>query len=212
MKNILATILLFIGATTMAQKPNIDSLKTLLQNELEMAEYNKLLGRYMDLDTTLLPEDFHFLYYGYVAHPNYAPNRKIEEEDEFVRLVNEFSYEEAAKLGNVLFAYDPFNIDLIFGMVISSEGEEQVGWTFLYRKVCEAIFESGNGETDETAWVVISVQNEYSFLEALGLNAVSLEEIDERMDKFTLSYPNDFGLMEVYFDHSEAYFHFRDRK
>jgi hypothetical protein len=97
-------------------------------------------------------------------------------------------------------------------MVICSNEQEKEAWTYLYRKVCEAIYNSGEGDSIENAWVVISVQNEYSFLEALGLMAVNLEEISELIDKFILSYPNDFGRTEVFFDHSEAYFHYQSRK
>jgi hypothetical protein len=96
----------------------------------------------------------------------------------------------------------PVDIDarLIASMALSKLGraaefEEHRLW---YKGLVDSVLASGDGRTPETAFVVISVPEEYAVLRALGLRSTQQRLLDGRIDAFSVEGPR--GSSTVHFN------------
>lgn len=77
----------------------------------------------------------------------------------------------------------------------SSESRQQLRWR---DGLVESVLRTGDGKTPETAWVVISVGEEYSMLRALGMQVKSQALTREHLDKIEAE--RDGKVYTLYFD------------
>ena len=63
------------------------------------------------------------------------------------------------------------------------EARAHVDW---YRGLVESVLATGDGHTPETAWVVISAQEEYSILQALHVDLLEHRVVEGRIDAMTV--------------------------
>jgi hypothetical protein len=88
----------------------------------------------------------------------------------------------------------------------TAESEEQARWR---DGLLASILRSGDGKTEETAWVVISVAEEYAVLHAFGLRRRSQALIAGRLDRIEAE--REGRVVTLYFD-PQAHFRRLQRK
>lgn len=155
-------------------KIDFDEIKLLTQDSLSETYYPKLIERFMSFDTTLTENDFKLIYYGNVFADNYNPYGTSETQREFLELYNKQDYSNAIPLGLQVLKENPINTTVLFKMIIIyyqlSDKENQNKYAMLYYGLLNEIYLSGDGNTCETAMVVIKVSDEYEIIAELQLN------------------------------------------
>lgn len=97
----------------------------------------------------------------------------------------------------------PIDMDVHFVRAVAlkevgrtEESELHVAW---YKGLVGSVLSSGDGRSPQSAWVVISVQEEYAILRGLRARAVSQELVEGRIDKLDIERSNG-QRATIYFD------------
>lgn len=165
--------------------------------------YPVLLARYEKNDTTLTPEQYKHLYYGFTQQPTYTPYEKDLRQKEFKQLIEAKNYVKAVEIGREGLKKSPFNMNYIFGMHFAYDNlgkrNESRQWLHKFERLVEVLQKSGNGKTPQTALVVTSIGDEQVYMETLGVYAKD-RKLTAGVDKITLQQPNDLNQQELYFN------------
>jgi hypothetical protein len=171
LSSLIILINLFVSSLAPAQKiSNIDfdSIKRETTDSNSIFFYPKLLQRYKNADSTLSFIDFQHLYYGSVFQPGYSPYADNEYIEKFYELYNNEKFEKALKAGEKAFRESPLNMPLTFRLAVThlAVGNKTQARRLadLYYKIMDVILSSGDGQSIQTAYVVISVADEYEII------------------------------------------------
>lgn len=188
---------------------DMEDVKSKTTDSLSYLYHPYLLERFMSFDTTLTNEDYKYLYYGYVYTDMYNPYGIHEEEDEFYDLYYDKEYERAIEIGNKMFIQDPVNTKVLFKMLVChhQQGNSELAnnYAMLYYGLLTVIYFSGDGISEETAFKVINVSDEYEILSELGLQSagqaligncdrLSIDQESQEVEK------DQKKIKELYFD------------
>jgi len=208
----LALVLFFaaIISFTYAQKiSNIDFDYVKEQTTKKKSDnyYPKLLERYNAYDTTFTEEEYMFLYYGYTFTDNYSPYGTHESQEEFLQLYYEEEFTSAIPLGKLILEDNPVHLKIIFKMLVCYYALDMLDTARIYAKryygLLSAIYDSGDGFSVETAWVVIRVSDEYEILSDLELDMLEQALLEGPTDMLTLKTEDqkyDPPVEELYFN------------
>ena len=121
---------------------------------------------------------------------------------EFIELTNAQRFQEVLAISQPWVAKCPVDIDAQFVTAIAlselgrtQEAEEHVLW---YRGLVESVLASGDGKSPQTAFTVISVDEEYAILRALKLRMKSQALTKGQIDALTVE--GESGETTVFFD------------
>ncbi|MBC7452022.1 MAG: DUF4919 domain-containing protein, partial [Cytophagales bacterium] len=135
--------------------------------------YSKLLDRYKKNDTTLSTKDYYYLYYGFTFSNNYDPNNDEAVNALVVSEIEKLNSSKALKNALQLYDKDPVNLKLLLYISVCYSNLSDVKmkkiFTDKYAKIIKAIYNSGDGKSLETAYVVIRINDEYQLLQVLNL-------------------------------------------
>jgi len=138
--------------------------------------YPYLTKRLLKNDTTLTRKEYQYLYFGNVYIKNYNPYGQSDLEKEFHEIYKNEQYTEAIPVGKRVLAENPVNINVTFKMLVCYHILEIRGTARIYAKkyfsMLDAIYNSGDGKSIETAYVVIKVDDEYQILSDLELQSL----------------------------------------
>ena len=171
--------------------------------------YPELFRRYVGLDTTLSTEAFRYLYYGYPFQDDYAPYGRPSLQDSLVQYLaredpGAAEYGFAAKIAGELLKESPFRLRETFIAAVAYEmaGNEDMSSRYFdfFEKQVSTIMSTGDGRSQESAFVVIHVGDEYQILEVLGFQfsggQALLKGGYDRLEVAT----NPYGVEALYFD------------
>lgn len=137
--------------------------------------YPRLIERFKALDTTLNDEEYRHIYYGNVNYEHYNPYGKSDGEVDFTSLYSEQKFDKAIPFGKSCLEQNPVNIRVIYRMAICylKTGENDLAKKYArqYYALINVIYSSGNGNSVETAFVVIKVADEYDVIGDMGLQS-----------------------------------------
>ncbi len=164
-------ILPFLG---WGQKTKLDmkSIEKNLSNPNSVYNYEKLIFKFKGLPKALDSIEAQHLYYG----RNFRKDKVSQTGDEFKSLAEAFksnNIPECIRLGKILYAEDPTNLDVILILLRSYDQMKDVG-NFTHhiaqlRLLTDAIKNSGDGKSEKTAYKVNSVGDEYIFLNVMNI-------------------------------------------
>lgn len=164
-------ILPFFG---FSQKTKLDmkSIEKNLSNPNSPYNYEKLIFKFKGLPKSLDSIEAQHLYYG----RNFRKDKVSQTGDEFKGLAEAFksgNFEECIRLGKILYAKDPTNLDIILILLRSYDQKKDVS-NFSHhisqlRLLTDAIKNSGDGKSEKTAFKVNSVGDEYIFLNVMNI-------------------------------------------
>jgi hypothetical protein len=172
--------------------------------------YKRLFDRYIANDTTLLLSDYQTIYYGQAFQDNFRPGARHDS----IRALNLYlnSTKDSVDFRKVLNYTQqilkdfPFNIDQIYitGIAYDKIGEQDLSklWFYKYDHLIRTILSTGDGKFEKTAFIVIKVTDEYSILNALGLNYTGQSLTSKKKKYYDLMSvaQNKYGIDKLYFD------------
>jgi hypothetical protein len=153
--------------------PDYDAIKKEVADKSSSYYYPALMSRFVARDTTLTPDQYRDLYYGYVFQPGYKPywiSPVDKELNVFYKSdsISPSDYDTVLKLTAQSLEDFPFSLDdmnfqaYICSMKGDKAASEKIGKCFA--GIIGTIFASGDGKSDSTAFHVISVHHEYVLL------------------------------------------------
>ncbi|MBN2730772.1 MAG: DUF4919 domain-containing protein [Bacteroidales bacterium] len=205
-------VLSLLSAFSFAQAQKIvnidfDNVKEETTTKKSDNYYPKLLERYFALDTSFTEEEYMFLYYGYTFRPEYSPYGTPEAQDKFLELYYAEEFQEAIPFGLEVLKENPVHIKIVFKVLVCYYALEKLDTAQLYAKqyygLLGAIYNSGDGMSVETAWVVNRVSDEYEILSDLELDMTEQALLEGPTDRLTISREDqkyDPPVEELYFN------------
>lgn len=164
-------ILPFFG---LSQKTKFDlkSIEKNLTNPKSVYNYDRLIFKYKGLPKSIDSIEAEHLYYG----RNFRKDLVSQSGDDFKELADAFksnNFIECIRLGKVLYAKDPTNLDVILILLRAYDQTKDIG-NFSHhiaqlRLLTDAIKNSGDGKSEKTAYKVNNVGDEYIFLNVMNV-------------------------------------------
>lgn len=191
------------------KQPNYKKINKAINKESSSTFYPKLMQRFFENDTTLSPEQYHLLYYGYSLQPQYSPNTDPASADSLMTLIRKdqlapAQYDLVIKYANATLAKKPFDMRYLDPLiyVYRMQGNDALAdkLEFKLGRIIETIFSTGDGLTKETAFHVISVAHEYDLLRALGFGNSGGQSLTIGQYDFLKVEENDYGIEGMYFN------------
>lgn len=183
---IMASLLAGTAVALQAQEveaPNYQLIRQVTSNSKSPSYYPKLMERYVLSDSTLSLEDYRNLYYGFTLREDFVPYQMEKKQLFDVRKKlalnggNAQYCPEAIETAQQVLEDNPFDIP---ALSILSIAYLQLGdsinfrlWDMKQQGLLDAISSSGDGETPESAFHVISIEHEYEILSRMGLEVTS---------------------------------------
>lgn len=162
--------------------PNYNEIRKGMNNPNSDTYYPRLMDRYLKQDTTLSLQQYRTLYYGFTLQDDFVPYQP--ERDELLNLRTQITKNPKDKvlvsraLNVALNSYkdNPFSLLAIQTIAFCySSLEDHTNyeiWNVQKNGILDAIVSSGDGETEESAIHVISVEHEYEVLYRMGLEVL----------------------------------------
>lgn len=191
-------------------KPDYEAIKKDVL--ADSAGYYVLLSRLEASDSTLSPANYRYLYYGYVYTKNYHPYWMFDKRDKLEtyyrkRNLNKKDYDKALALTSEALAQFPFDLQTLnYSIYIYDLKGDKATAKKLARRfysTLNAILSTGNGETCETAFHVISTAHEYTILNFFGYD-FRMQSLRGYCDHLAIG-KNDRDLKGLYFDVSRLF-------
>ncbi|WP_205501669.1 DUF4919 domain-containing protein [Rufibacter psychrotolerans] len=192
------------GAAQTISNVDLTKVYSAIEDDASPFYYPPLLERYLANDSMLTFLDYHHLYYGYTKHPDYLPYGRGVGEMAAVRMMEEGRLNEARELLLSEYRKSPFNLNLLFRLGsladLQQNPTEARMWLMKFSGLLRTILSSGDGRTEETAWVIITTQDEYPIMGILGLESAGQGLLKSKYDVQTLKTPNDLETEKLYFN------------
>lgn len=196
-------------------KPDYESIKKDMQ--ADSAGYYALLSRLEENDTTLTSAEYRYLYYGYVFTKNYQPYWRFDKDEELEpyyrkKKISEKDYDKVLALTSEALAQFPFDLQKLNYSIYVCHTKGDIAMAKKqarrYYNTLNAIFSTGNGETCETAYHVISTSNEYTILGFYDFE-FKMQSLRGNCDYLTVA-KNKQGVKGLYFDVSRLFERMRE--
>ncbi len=170
----LLTPFLSMAQTTGFRPVNMKEIKKVV-TESSAFKIDDLMRRYHAYDTTLNADDYFYLYYGYATTKEYNGYKSSELAPKLKKLLDqkeedfsEKDFKKVIELSEKILLEVPFDIDnlsyIVFAYNRLGRKDEIQPIVKQYKGIIEAIQSTGDGKTEETAFWVTNVDNEYTLL------------------------------------------------
>lgn len=187
-------------------KVDLDLIKKVAITE----DYQSLMKRYQNNDTTLTLQDYTNLYYGQAFQKTYNGYSSHDSLSVLKKILNvqkdSLNIQRASSCINKILIESPFEIQLMLTAAYLAEKTNQPDkakkWIYKYNMLIKTLLNSGIGKTHETAIMVIKVSDEYAFTNAIGLQVTSQALVNKNNKAYDLLKVanNNLGVTELYFD------------
>ena len=193
---IIVVLLLALYQSSYGQKiSNIDfnEIKLAIQDSSSIYYYPLLLERFQRFNSVLTEWEYKYIYYGNVYCDTYNPyGLSDNNEKKFRELFRQSKFDEAIPYGQEIIRRNPINIQILRLLTTcyheigdKSNAEKYANMIF---PLLNAIYESGDGSSVNTAYVVVMVSDEYEILGALGLTIKNRRTLyEQKTDVFKIS-------------------------
>lgn len=170
----------------------------------EKKSYAVLLQRVKAFDRTV---DFRALRLSYAETPEYNPYSNDNTQDLMLSALHDKRYEDALLAAQAILKYNYVALDphlacaVIYDKMKNSEKSNY--HSFVLQGLLDSIYASGDGSTPEKAYVVIDVREEYSILDANGLERIKYSTLrlgNHNYDKMEVRNPETGEKMVLFFN------------
>lgn len=201
-------------ASIATNAPDYKRIKKEINTKGSEFYYPELLRRFEAADTTLTAEQIHYFYYGTATRPEFDPFQSehvayalLKEELKGDTLTEE-NWKQAAEIVEKYLDEDPTNLGFhiykqnVYFELYGEESEEAYNAYIQVVMLYSAIASTGDGKSQETAFHVICVSDEYALMRMFGFSPKSqalLEKKGRSYDRMDLE-ENEYGLEALYFD------------
>lgn len=220
MKKLIIFVLSLIPLAGFAQqegfkKPDFKAIAEEIQKKNSPFNYDKLMKRYEEQDTSLTPEDYYYLYYGFTQTKGYSGYQSPSVDEEMRNLLkdknlreNEADKKKLNGLCKTAVKEMPVNLRQLSYLAISYRLiKDSVNYQATNRHIMgivDAIMSTGDGKSVETAMYVITVSDEYELLDIFGFEFGGKQALVGSCDKLDVK-PNRYELDALYFNVSALF-------
>lgn len=164
-------------------KPDLEAIRTASIDEHSQYYYPTLMRKFLRNDTSMTNVEYQYFYYGTLFQEDFDPYRKPVNPQQLEEITPLFSKKEITRsereriLEYALTAIDddPVNLRQINNRIFAYEQKGDVNlariWQNKLNHLLLVIAASGTGDSHEGAWIVVSPQHEYDFLNLKGITA-----------------------------------------
>ncbi len=189
--------------------PDYKAINKEVNNPASPYYYAPLLKRYESADTTLSRQDFFYLYFGFSQQSGYSGYKTPNQADSIGDILKKkaLTEEDKTELNRLCKAAAkelPFNLRYLsylaysYRLLKDTLNANQVNWKI--NGVADAIISTGDGKTEQTAFYVISVSDEYELLDIFHFEFAGQQSLTKsNCDKLTLK-TNRYELEALYFN------------
>lgn len=203
----IGTIILLLSATVtcMAQEENYPSINvdySKIENFVknENSEFNNLVSRFEKGDSTLTLEELANVYYGSFFSNDYSYNDVSKELRESMKSGN---YEKAYNLCLQELKKSPATLDLLYNAIVCSDqtNKDYSAYALRLNQILGLIVATGDGKTEETAFKIISIPDEYFIIYAVYEAKLKQQALVGNCDLMTIYWDDDpKNTKDIYFD------------
>jgi hypothetical protein len=193
-KLVFSIMFLFIvvyGNSQVISNVDFDKINKNVGDTFSTYFYPKLIDRLLKNDTTILPDEYSHLYFGNALYEKYNPYGRSDKFDEFKSKIKEQDYTGAGLIGKEILKENPVNIEMLYYLLICYDKQGVIDTARMYAKhffsFLNVIYESGDGKSIQTAFVVMCVDDEYQILDDLGLESTGQALLDGPTDRLTIN-------------------------
>lgn len=188
----------------------------LSQEPVPPVSYETLLERVKKQDSTV---DFKELRLAYTGTKLYDPyGGSLDARDAMFAALNAKENDKALAASEKLLAVNYLDINAHFVASVANTNlkrpEKSDYHKYVFQNLLKSIIHSGDGKTLETAFVVISVDEEYALLNFMGLRQVGHQKVEENghdYDKMTAKNPKTEKTSIYYFNVDKPFNWLRNR-
>jgi len=164
-------------------KIDFDQIKRNITDEKSQYYYPSLFQRILANDGSLTHKDYKHLYYGSVFQDYYHPYGDSFSKKEFSETYQTGNNKQIIEKGILVLQENPVDIEVTLKVLLAYLDEGDTAMARIYGKkyysFLDVIYASGDGESIETAYVVISVSDEYRIVGDLNLSVKQQYLIDD---------------------------------
>lgn len=193
-------VILFLSISILGFMPSAHAQKvhdidlTLINSVISVPnspfEYARLKNRMYHRDTTLTDYDFQLLYFGAIFQSDYSPYITTPQEEQFNDLYGSGNYAEALPLADSALKKNPVNLQLTLRAAVCANSLNRPELTATYMRMYQGIFQTivntGDGWSEEHAFVVTSVNDEYEIMKMWEIGFTKQSLLASETDMFTL--------------------------
>ena len=170
--------------TITISKPNLEQIKNETLDPKSKFYFPKLFAKYSKNDTVMTPEEFRYLYLGYMFQEDYDPYRTSPYDEKLapLRTKSQHTRQEVdtlIKYAELSLYNNPFDLRSMSFLVHALNEKQKTHrakfWEFKLENLLAAIKSTGTGENVDNAWMVIYPAHEYDIAQLLGYNAVDVD-------------------------------------
>lgn len=206
-RTILISALLFLFTSLSAQKisnVDFDAIRKSLDGDPKL--YARLTERFRAGDSSLTYDEYRIIYYGQCFQKGYNPyGSDSKNSDAFTKKYLAKEFDKALPYALKMIENNPMDMRMTFkALVCYHQLKDEAGIAKMksrYNGIISTIFESGDGKSDSTAFVVMCVSDEYELMANMDVEMTS-QALVGSCDLMTLK-KNDLGLKELYFNVSK---------
>lgn len=173
---------------------DFDAIKLAIQDSSSIYYYPLLMERFQQLNSYRTEIEYMYMYYGNVYSDKYNPYGEISDSNEkkFRELFRQKKFDEAIPYGQEIIRKNPINLQILHYMLICHHeiGDKITAEKYanMYFPLLNVIKNSGDGNSINTAYVVIMVSDEYEILNSLGLTIKNRQTLyGQQTDVFKIS-------------------------
>ena len=152
-----------------------DTIKKYTNDSLSSYYYPKLMDRFVKGDTTLYFNEYQYIYYGSVFSVKYKPYSGGDDEAKFLNYYRKRKYKKAILLGEKILEENAVNLAITFKMIVCytaiNDSEKAQLYADRYFPILDVIYNTGDGKSIKTAYVVCYVNDEYEIVADLELKS-----------------------------------------
>lgn len=153
-------------------KINLENIKKEILNQDSEFYYQKMLFKYKGLPKSIDSVEAQHLYYG----RTFLDKTISTSDKSFRKLLDDFKkqdYAETITKANQLLSVDPTNLDLLMIMLQCYDKQQDVkNFTYYlsqFKLLTSAILDSGDGKSEDSAYLVNSVGDEYILINVIQI-------------------------------------------
>lgn len=172
-------------------KPDLEEIRLATLDPSNKFYYPKLMAKYARNDTTMTPEEYRYLYLGYMFQEDYDPYRVSPYSGVTDSLRDKTTHTRAEidtirKYAEMALLDNPFDLrQMSFLVHVLKERKKDMSakiWEYRLEHLLGAIKSTGTGEDPENAWFVIYPVHEYDMVQLLGYQAVDVDYAEPGVD------------------------------
>lgn len=175
------------------------------QKPAEKVSYETLLERVKKQDASVNFQELRLAYTETKQYNPYGGDRETRKA--MFAAVKAAQYDQALSFSEKILAANYLDINAHFGAYVANRelghSEKADYHKNVFQRLLKSISESGDGKTIETAFIVISVDEEYALFNFMGLRPTAqtlIEDKGHRYDKMTVTDPKNDQNITFYFN------------